>query len=177
MPLYDFECACGKHFQQSFSMADVPTGIPCTCGSTAAKIITGCALIKGGTTQELRRQDEFDRILQLMDEPASDSEIQTGKEMLKERERMLGKPEGSLSGDYPKEQVEVESKLNVGKMRAAIDRLDNTTDPVEQAVIRKELRKLEGHPEKKKVRITRNTLRGRAALKKDVQRSQRLRGA
>ena len=40
MPLYDFQCECGKVQEQFFHIEDCPEDIPCECGKTARKILS-----------------------------------------------------------------------------------------------------------------------------------------
>ena len=46
MPIYEYECSCGKITEEMHKITDIPQEITCECGNTAKKILSSRGAIQ-----------------------------------------------------------------------------------------------------------------------------------
>jgi len=135
MPLYEFQCPkCKGIREEVLHMNEVPDAgtecpqYPCTaCGTVTVRIFsaTHVAVLKTQEVYHKNPRRHMEKIQEVMNEPLTTAEIKEGTALLKEREKQLEKPEGTLTTGRPapKSKKEFEEKIvPVAKKRAADSR-------------------------------------------------------
>lgn len=128
MPLHTYKCdTCFGELEQYFAKASqVVESIELeSCGRSDCPCIAhklfSCQFsykIAGWSPDKERKQEDHMKYVdQVMSEGVDPSEVKEGNDMLREREKMKGLPEGALSGKRPTEAKEVSAG------GATIDRL------------------------------------------------------
>ena len=116
MPTYRFQCdSCEGFYEELFMSYDCPSQLKCECGGVLNKTIKGIIpnlkfVGRHWPDRERKLDEHMDWVDRVRAEPVCNSEIDEGKDMMREREKEKGYPEGYLSGDRPKETKLVEAK-------------------------------------------------------------------
>jgi len=126
MPTYRFQCdSCEGYYEEVFHGYEERGPFECKCGGSLERTMKGCIpglkfVGKGWNDKDRKIDEHMDWVGQVMAEPVCASEIDEGKDMLREREQEKGYPEGYLTGDRPQETKLVEAKtgqqVDISKM-------------------------------------------------------------
>ena len=129
MPTYNFQCdKCEGMYEETFYGYEERGAFDCKCGGILKRTMKGCIpglkfVGKGWNDKDRKIDEHMDWVGQVMAEPVCASEIDEGKDMLREREQEKGYPEGYLTGDRPTETHLVEAKsgqhVDISKMADA----------------------------------------------------------
>ena len=149
MPMYEFQCdLCGRIDSKVFPMLDAPRvgwivdgdkDLVC-CGESMVRIYSRgilVAVLKPQNIEEKRPQKQLEKTLEAMNEPLSLTEIREGKALLAEREKQLGKPEGTLTTGRPKpvDQKDFDERVKpVAAARAKASRAQRSKGPRKKIV-------------------------------------------
>ena len=136
MPAYEFFCpVCDRVTLGVFSMSDAPVvGEPCSevpcddCGLAMIRRFSSgirVATPKPNDVYHKNPRRQAEKIAEVLDEPLTNEEIKVGRELMKERERALDKPEGTLTTGRPapKSQKEFDERVRpVASKRAKMSK-------------------------------------------------------